>query len=723
MSDRPFDEFQRIILKKRIDIAKLEEKEAFRIKRIKWHNFQCTIPSNCKQVLLDYCYGKMRTTCDILSKKLDKKVHDLIDNSDWTKHANSNFVVNLSDKVLSKAELSALGYGLSFANNLNPPDFVSIGKSFCNLKCNLDLSLEDFNICKGVVYGALSNQVIPNCPERFQKAISNLKTDRDLHFTKADKSNAVVILNKKDYLDKMYELLQDSNTYTLLTKNPTESVNSNFNKKIKELLKGNGELIKKFMSTSPPLPHMYGLIKTHKPHNPVRPIISSIGSASYKLSKWLVSILSPLVGTISPSHVVNNLDLLDKLNHVRPDYKFTLVSFDVVSLFTKVPLDDLLIFLQEELDKHVLPLSAEVVIELIKLCVKDSKFQFHGKFYSQKFGMSMGNPLSPVLSNLYMEFFETKILNKIIPSNIPWLRYIDDIICLWPTDKNVKEFLSELNMLVDSIKFTLEEEKEGSLPFLDCTILRHGNELKFKIYRKPTNVCSYIHYYSSHPDSVKRSVFSSMFLRALRICSPEYVDEEIRNIYEIGYNLRYPKHVLDTAYDSAKKTFYNPQPKQTFTKNNLLILPFQENLVEVPKLLRNFNVNVVFKNSNTVKQLLINNSVKCQKGCVYKIPCKMFHQFYVGQTAKPLQIRINQHKKCVREGNQSSGIFMHFHQYNHPVDWDNAKTITSSNNIVERNLIECSLINISQDDNVNIHQGLYKLDNYICKEISKLFKL
>ena len=214
-----------------------------------------------------------------------------------------------------------------------------------------------------------------------------------------------------------------------------------------------------------------------------------------------------------------------------------------------------------------------------------------------------------------------------------------------------------------------------------------------------------------------------MFLRALRICSPEYIDDEIRNIYDIGNKMRYPKHFLDTSYNCARRTLYNPKPKQAFNKNNLLILPYQENLVGVPELLRNFNINVVFTNKNTVRQMLIKNSVNCQKGCVYKIPCKMCNNFYVGQTAKPLTVRIDQHKKYVREGNQSSGIFMHLSNSNHPVDWGNAKVITYSNNIVERNLIECSLIRFSQDINVNLNQGLYKLDNYISKEISKLFKL
>ncbi|XP_076042061.1 uncharacterized protein LOC143025963 [Oratosquilla oratoria] len=60
MSDSPFDDFQRIILKKRIDIAKLEVKEAFRIKCISFHKFQCCVSSDVKDVLLDYSYEKMR---------------------------------------------------------------------------------------------------------------------------------------------------------------------------------------------------------------------------------------------------------------------------------------------------------------------------------------------------------------------------------------------------------------------------------------------------------------------------------------------------------------------------------------------------------------------------------------------------------------------------------------------------------------------------------------
>ena len=46
--------------------------------------------------------------------------------------------------------------------------------------------------------------------------------------------------------------------------------------------------------------------------------------------------------------------------------------------------------------------------------------------------MAMGNPLSPFLSNLYMEFFERKMLKIFLPTDAVWFRYVDDIICLWP---------------------------------------------------------------------------------------------------------------------------------------------------------------------------------------------------------------------------------------------------------------------------------------------------
>ena len=173
-------------------------------------------------------------------------------------------------------------------------------------------------------------------------------------------------------------------------------------------------------------------------------------------------------------------------------------------LFTCVSIDDLCEFLLEELNNrdNIFPFSIQVLINLIKLCVNNNYFSFNDNYYKQSFGLSMGNPLSPVLSNIYMEFFETKLLSSILDPTVVWMRYIDDVICLWPYHDDLNKFLEKLNGLVPSIKFSYEVEVDGRLPFLDVYANKNSNNrFDYDIYRKPTSNNSYIHYYSVHSDS------------------------------------------------------------------------------------------------------------------------------------------------------------------------------------------------------------------------------
>ena len=86
-----------------------------------------------------------------------------------------------------------------------------------------------------------------------------------------------------------------------------------------------------------------------------------------------------------------------------------MVSFDVVSLFTNVSLDKVLEFVRLKTEENIFHFSLEVgkICELIKLCVRDTYFTFNGTHYCQTYGVAMGSSLSPILANLYMEYFET----------------------------------------------------------------------------------------------------------------------------------------------------------------------------------------------------------------------------------------------------------------------------------------------------------------------------
>jgi hypothetical protein len=49
-------------------------------------------------------------------------------------------------------------------------------------------------------------------------------------------------------------------------------------------------------------------------------------------------------------------------------------------------------------------LNVDSIMELLEVCLKTSYFQFRDKFFQLKDGMAMDSSLSPVVSNIYMEF-------------------------------------------------------------------------------------------------------------------------------------------------------------------------------------------------------------------------------------------------------------------------------------------------------------------------------
>jgi len=43
----------------------------------------------------------------------------------------------------------------------------------------------------------------------------------------------------------------------------------------------------------------------------------------------------------------------------------------------------------------------------------------------------MGSPISPIIANIFMEYFEKEVLKKTLKKSEVWFRYVDDIFVIW----------------------------------------------------------------------------------------------------------------------------------------------------------------------------------------------------------------------------------------------------------------------------------------------------
>ena len=84
----------------------------------------------------------------------------------------------------------------------------------------------------------------------------------------------------------------------------------------------------------------YGSAKIHKDGIALRPIVSTFGSAAtYRIAKRMNKILAPYARE-ADSHITNIKDFIKKIEDVIIEDDEVMVSFDIKSLFTSVPIDE-----------------------------------------------------------------------------------------------------------------------------------------------------------------------------------------------------------------------------------------------------------------------------------------------------------------------------------------------------------------------------------------------
>ena len=265
------------------------------------------------------------------------------------------------------------------------------------------------------------------------------------------------------------------------------------------------------------------MVEIHKENIPLRPIVSLPGSPTYELSKYLAMILHPLVKT-SP-HTINNANtFLTNIKDLKLEPDEIMISFDVVSLFTSIPIDTAKritneLFTHDESWQTRTKLDKHDILELLDLCLS-TEFSFQNSYYRQISGTPMGSPLSSFLAEAVLQDLEKRSVtnNNDIKT---WNRYVDDVLATVKKDKT-DDILHTINNTTENIKFTKEEEDNNQLAFLDILLTRTDDgTINTQVYRKKTHTDQILNFNSNHPTQHKISCIRSLFNRIDTHCNTE----------------------------------------------------------------------------------------------------------------------------------------------------------------------------------------------------------
>ena len=133
----------------------------------------------------------------------------------------------------------------------------------------------------------------------------------------------------------------------------------------------------------------------------------------------------------------------------------------------------------------------------------------------------MGSPIGPTLANTFLVYHEKNWLKHCPLEYTPlyYRKYVDDMSVLFNSAEHLKCFHSYLNSRHLNISFTIENEKDNRMSFLDVNIIREKDKFTTSIYRKPTFSGIYTHFDSFLPSSNKTGLLHTLLDRCFWICA------------------------------------------------------------------------------------------------------------------------------------------------------------------------------------------------------------
>ena len=228
-------------------------------------------------------------------------------------------------------------------------------------------------------------------------------------------------------------------------------------------------------------------------------------------------------------HVKNSKELAEELFSVTLEQEDIFNSHDVVTLFTKIPIQETLTIIREGLEKDQdlkkrSNLEVDDIMDLTEFIATTTYFSFRGLLFKQRFGTAKGTPVSSILADFFMEWLEQKAIATAPIDCKPklWKRYVDDILEIIERGK-VEALTGHLNGIDNKKRHQTDEpEKNDQISFLDTLVSRREDgSIILLVYRKATHTDQYLSFESHHQLQHKLAVIRTLLERSDIIVTEE----------------------------------------------------------------------------------------------------------------------------------------------------------------------------------------------------------
>ena len=447
-------------------------------------------------------------------------------------------------------------------------------------------------------------------------------------------------------------------------------------------------------------PRMYGMVKAHKPQKdyPMRAVVSTIGTPMYGTSKYLVNLLQPTLDK-NDTRLRNSTSFVDKARTWNIDASEHQVSFDVTALYPSVPIkkaiDAIMDMLQADFDSvsSRTNLSLLDIKNLLELCLGTCYFMFDDHIYTIEDAGPIGLSLMVVIAEGYLQHIESNALRNAITNGcgpLSYLRYVDDSHARFEIETQVDEFLLELNQQDPRIQYTVDREENGCLPFLDVRVINNRQgKYEFDVYRKDAITNVQLKPHSSINPRIFNSVFKGFLVRANRICSEKYLEQELNFLVNVFAENGHNKSKLEEMVRSHLNPVDTIIPRVKPDYSKLVKIPWIPKIgPKLRKIYQRQGIKVIFTSTPNLSDILCNHKCRLPKNSrpgVYKVPCKCRKAAYVGETKKRISTRVKEHAKDVFHGRwDSSGLAQHAKCCTEEFDYECTATLAVEENRYKR---------------------------------------